>query len=118
MEEISKINELMNNNNAPKSYKGKDGKSYPSKTSAEVSREWGINLGENLTIKGRILPQPKLLYGKNQVVSPNNGNFRSGSTFNGVTLNSNNFVYVYDKRDNSDIRNSLKGLLEKGKSKG
>ena len=118
MEEISKINELMNNNNAPKSYKGKDGKSYPSKTSAEVSREWGINLGENLTIKGRILPQPKLLYGKNQVVSPNNGNFRSGSTFNGVTLNSNNFVYVYDKRDNSDIRNSLKGLLDKGRSKG
>ena len=118
MEEISKINELMNNNNAPKSYKGKDGKSYPSKTSAEVSREWGINLGENLTIKGRILPQPKLLYGKNQIVSPNNGNFRSGSTFNGVTLNSNNFVYVYDKRDNSDIRNSLKGLLDKGRSKG
>ena len=45
-----------------------------------------------------------------EVVSPNNGNFRSGSTFNGVTLNSNNFVYVYDKRDNSDIRNSLKGF--------
>jgi aubergine-like protein len=118
MEEISKINELMNNNNAPKSYKGKDGKSYPSKTSAEVSKEWGINLGENLTIKGRILPQPKLLYGKNQIVTPNNGNFRSGPTFNGVTLNSNNFVYVYDKRDNSDIRNSLKGLLDKGRSKG
>jgi aubergine-like protein len=118
MEEISKINELMNNSNAPKSYKGKDGKSYPSKTSAEVSKEWGINLGENLTIKGRILPQPKLLYGKNQIVTPNNGNFRSGPTYNGVTLNSNNFVYVYDKRDNSDIRNSLKGLLEKGRSKG
>ena len=118
MEEISKISELMNNNNAPKSYKGKDGQSHPSKTSAEVSREWGINLGENLSIKGRILPQPKLLYGKNQVITPNNGNFRSGSTFNGVSINKNNFVYIYDKKDNSDIRNSLKGLLDKGRSKG
>ena len=108
----------MNNNNAPKSYKGKDGHSYPSKTSAEVSREWGINLGENLSIKGRILPQPKLLYGKNQIITPNNGNFRSGTTFNGASLNKNNFIYIYDKRDISDIRNSLKGLLDKGKNKG
>ena len=118
MEEIKQINELMNNNNAPKSYKGKDGHSYPSKSSSEVAKEWGINLGENLSIKGRILPQPKLCYGKNQIISPNNGNFRSGSTLNGATLNRRNLVYIYDKRDNSDIRNSLKGLLEKGRSKG
>ncbi len=118
MEEINKINELMNNNNSPKSYKGKDGQSYPCKTAAEVAKEWGINLGENLTIKGRILPQPKLIYGKNQIITPNNGNFRSGLTYNGVTLNSKNFIYVYDRRDNSDIRSSLNGLLEKGKSKG
>ena len=118
MEEINKINELMNNNNSSKSYKGKDGQSYPCKTAAEVAKEWGINLGENLTIKGRILPQPKLIYGKNQTITPNNGNFRSGPTYNGVTLNSKNFIYVYDRRDNSDIRSSLNGLLEKGKSKG
>ena len=118
MEEINKINELMNNNTAPKSYKGKDGNSYPSKTSAQISKEWGINLGENLSIKGRILPQPKLLYGKHQIVTPNNGNFRSGVTFNGAALNKQNCIYVYDKRDNSDIRNSLKGLLDKGRNKG
>ena len=118
MEEISRINELMNNENAPRSYKAKDGTSHPCKTSSQVSKEWGINLGENLTIQGRILPQPKLCYGKNQIVTPNNGNFRSGSAFNGVTLNTNNFVYVYDKRDNSNIRKSLGGLFEKGKSKG
>ena len=56
MEEINKINELMNNNSHPRNYKGKDGKTYPSKTSSQVSKEWGINLGENLTIQGRILP--------------------------------------------------------------
>ena len=54
----------MNNNNTPKSNKGKDGQSHPSKTSEEVSREWWINLGENLTIKGRILPQQKIFYEK------------------------------------------------------
>ena len=107
----------MNNNNAPKSYKGKDSNSYPSKTSSHNSKEWGINLGENLSIKGRILPQPKLLYDKHQIVTPNNWNFRSGPTFNGGALNKYNCVYVYDKKDNSDIRNSLRGLLDKGRSK-
>ena len=118
MEEINKINELMNNKSSPKSYKGKDGQMHSSKTSAEVSQEWGIKLGENLSIKGRILPQPHLQYGKNQIVNPNNGNFRSGSTLNGANINNNNFVFIYDKRDNSDIRNSLKGLFDKGRLKG
>ena len=118
MEEISRIKELMNNDNAPRSYKARDGTSHPCKTSSQVSKEWGINLGENLTIQGRILPQPKLCYGKNQIVTPNNGNFRSGCSYNGVSLNTNNFVYIYDKRDNSNIRKALGGLFEKGRSKG
>lgn len=56
MEEINKINELMNNNNAPKSYKEKDRNSYPNKTSSHNSKEWGINLGENLSIKVEFYP--------------------------------------------------------------
>ena len=31
------------------------------------SEEWGISLGNNLEIKGRILPQPKLLYGREKI---------------------------------------------------
>ena len=117
IEEIGKIRDMMNNNES-KYYKGKDGNKYSSKSSNQISKEWGINLGENLTIQGRLLPQPKLKYGKGNIVKPNNGNFRSGNTCRGSTINQNNFAYVYDKRDKSDIRHSLKGLFDKGKMKG
>ena len=117
VEEIGKIRNMMNSNEA-KNYKGKDGNLYTSKSSNEISQEWGINLGENLSIKGRILPQPKLIYGKKNIIHPNNGNFRSGNSYYGSTLSLSNFVYVYDKRDKSDIRASLKGLLGKGNQKG
>ena len=117
IEEIGKIRDMMNNNES-KYYKGKDGNKYSSKSSNQISKEWGITLGENLTIQGRLLPQPKLKYGKGNIVKPNNGNFRSGNTCRGSTINQNNFAYVYDKRDKSDIRHSLKGLFDKGKMKG
>ena len=122
MAEINKIHELVENSTEPKNFRGKDGNSYQGKTPAEVAQSWGINLGNNLEITGRILPQPKLIYsGKNgskNIVNANNGLFRSGNTYDGVNLNINNFIYVYDRKDNSDIRNSLKGLLEKGRMKG
>ena len=117
IEEIGKIRNMIFSNEG-KGYKGKDGNSYTSKSSNQISKEWGINLGENLTIKGRILPQPKLKYAKNNIVNPKNGNFRSGNTVSGAQISQSNFAYVYDKRDKSDIRNSLKGLLAKGKMKG
>ena len=117
IEEIGKIRDMMNNNES-KYYKGKDGNKYTSKSSNQISKEWGINLGENLTIQGRLLPQPKLKYAKGNIVKPNNGNFRSGNTCKGSTINQNNFAYVYDKRDKSDIRHSLKLLFDKGKMKG
>jgi len=44
-------------------------------------------MGENLTVSGRLLPQPKLLYAKKNVVVPKNGNFRSGNTFSGSDIN-------------------------------
>ena len=116
-EEIGKIRDMIFSNEG-KGYKGKDGNSYTSKSSNQISKEWGINLGENLSIKGRILPIPKLKYAKNNIVKPNNGNFRSGNTANGAQISRNNFAYVYDKRDKSDIRSSLKGLFAKGRMKG
>ena len=117
IEEIGKIRDMIFSNDA-KSYRGKDGNIYNSKSSNEISKEWGINLGENLNIQGRLLPQPKLKYAKNNIIKPNNGNFRSGNTVNGAEICQDNFAYVYDKRDKSDIRASLKGLLSKGKMKG
>ena len=118
MAEIAKIHEMVENSTEPKNFRGRDGNSYQGKTPYEVAQSWGINLGSNLEIQGRILPQPKLQYGKKNIIRPNNGLFRSGVTFQGVNLNQNNFIYIYDKKDNADIRNSLKGLLDKGRMKG
>jgi len=118
MQEINEIHQMVENSTEPKNFRGRDGNSYQGKTPAEVAASWGINLGSNLDIQGRILPQPKLTYGQRNIVRPNNGIFRSGSTYQGANLNQQNFIYVYDRKDNSDIRNSLKGLLDKGRMKG
>ena len=117
IEEIGKIRKLMENTEG-KNYKGKDGNVYKSKSANEISKEWGITLGDNLVIKGRILPQPKLKYAKNSIVVPRNGNFRSGNIYNGAQIHPNNFAYVYDIRDNLNVRNSLNSLFDKGRMKG
>ena len=117
IEEVGKIRNLMINTEG-KNYKGKDGNIYTSKSANEISREWGITLGDNLVIKGRILPQPKLKFGKNNIVTPNNGNFRSGNIYNGMNISQNNFAYVYDIKDKLDVRRSLNSLFDKGRMKG
>ena len=117
IEEIGKIRKLMENTEG-KNYKGKDGNVYKSKSANEFSKEWGITLGDNLVIKGRVLPQPKLKYAKNSIVVPRNGNFRSGNICNGAQIHPNNFAYVYDVRDNLNVRNSLNSLFDKGRMKG
>jgi aubergine-like protein len=117
IEEIGKIRELMTNTEG-KSYKGRDGNMYKSKSANEISKEWAISLGDNLTVKGRILPAPKLKFGKNGIVSPNNGTFRSGNIYNGANISINNFAYIYDQRDTLNVRNSLNSLFDKGRMKG
>ena len=117
IEEIGKIRQLMTNTEG-RSYKGKDGNMYKGKSANEISQEWGINLGDNLIIKGRILPPPKLKYGKNGIVTPNNGNYRSGNIYKGVQICQNNFAYIYDTRETLNVRNALNSLFDKGRMKG
>ena len=61
MNEIFKINELISSTSC-KTYKTRDGKTLPSKSPYEVSKEWGISLGDNLSIQGRLLNPPTLLH--------------------------------------------------------
>ena len=117
IEEIGKLRGLFEGTEGKK-YRGKDGNTYTSKSAKEIAQEWGINLGQNLVIKGRILPQPKLIYAKNSSVLPKNGNFRSGNIYNPARINQNNFAFVYDVRDNLNVRNSLNSLFDKGRMKG
>lgn len=116
MNEIFKINELISSTSC-KTYKTKDGKTLPSKSPYEVSKEWGISLGDNLSIQGRLLNPPTLLYGRSQKIIPTNGRFKSGVILKGATLNRDNFIYIYDKRETSNIRNFLKILISKAKKK-
>ena len=116
MEEINSIHQLIKST-SNKTYKNRDGTIVQCKSPLEVSEEWGISLGNNLEIKGRILPQPKLLYGRDKKVFPNNGRFKSEVTLKGVTLNKNNFIYIYDQTDNSDIKLFLRNLMDKARNK-
>ena len=85
IEEIGKIGNIIFSNEG-KRYKGKDGNSYTVKSSLQIFKEWSISLGENLSIKRRILPQPKLKYAKNNITKPINANFKSGNTVNGAQI--------------------------------
>ena len=116
MREINAINELMMSTTG-KTYKTRDGKILPSKTPLEVSKEWGISLGDNLRIKGRVFSQPRLIF-KNQNITPRNGKFMSGQALDPVKFNVNNFVYIYDSRDKSDIKSCLKLFVDKARNKG
>ncbi len=113
---INSINELINSNSS-KTYKTRDGKYLPCKTPSQVAKEWGISLGDNLEIKGRVLSQPHLIYGRKENIIPKNGKFMSGHSYAPVSFNINNFVYIYDTRDKSDIKNCLRLFIEKAKSK-
>ena len=116
MNEINKIENLMNNTNG-REYK-KDGKLVRNKSSKELAKEWGINLGENLTVNGRILNQPKLIFNKHKEVNPRNGIFRTDVTYDGVTINRDNLMYLYSRKDRADFRSLLNNLFSKASSKG
>lgn len=116
MKEINGIHHLINSDN-PKIYKSKDGQIIKNKSSKEISQEWGINLGNNLEVEGRILNQP-ILHFSDKDVTPRNGTFRTEKTKDPQVIDKDNFVYIYDRRDRSDIRGLVRSLLDKGRMKG
>ena len=88
MNEINKIHYLMNSD-IPRLYK-KNGEIINSKSSKQLAEEWGINLGENLNLEGRILNQPKLIFDNKKEVIPRNGLFRSEAAYDGVSITRDN----------------------------
>ena len=115
MNEINKIHNLMNCD-IPKQFK-KNGELIPSKSSKQLADEWGINLGENLTLEGRILNQPTLIFNGKTEVIPKNGLFRTQQAYDGVTLTGENFMYIYNRKDRTDCRALMRGLFQKAQIK-
>ena len=98
MNEINKIHELMNITTAKK-FKKPNGEIITSKSSKELADAWGINLGDNLSLQGRILRQPILVFDRNKEVIPKNGIFRTEAAYDGVTITRDNFMYIYNRKD-------------------
>lgn len=113
--EINKIRDIYNSENS-KEFK-QNGSNIKSKSSKEISEEWGINIGENLKLFGRTIPQPVLNYA-NKKINTNNGIFRSENILDAVNINKNNFIYIYDNKDKVDFKYLLNGLFNKARQKG
>ena len=106
----------MNNDN-PKTYK-KNGKLQRNKSSKEMAKDWGIHIGDNLTLERRILNQPKLIFNKHKEVNPRNRLFRKDVKYDGVTINKNEIMYIYSKNDKTDFRLIINNLFSKANMKG
>ena len=115
MNEINKIHDLMNDD-TPKQFK-KNGELISTKSSKQLADEWGINLGENLSLEGRVLNQPKLIFNNKKLVTPRNGLFRTEATYDGVTITRDNFMYIYNRKDRADFRTIINNLFSKAKIK-
>ena len=114
---INSINSLINST-VNKKYKNKEGKEITLKSAKEVIDLYGINIGKNLTIKGRILPQPHLIFNQGQkFVIPNNGNFRSENPNKVITFTNENLFYVYDIKEKNDCTNLFRNLMVKCRGK-
>ena len=114
MNEINKIHDLMNND-TPKQFK-KNGELISTKSSKQLADEWGINLGENLSLEGRVLNQPKLIF-NNKPVIPKNGLFRTEEAYDGVSFTRDNFMYIYNRKDRADFRSIINNLFSKARMK-
>ena len=114
---IQGINELLNSS-VNKTYKNKEGKEITIKSAKEIKDLYGINIGENLTLKGRIIPQPHLIFNNGQkFVIPNNGNFRSENPNKVIELSNENLFYVYDIKERNDCFNLFGNLMVKCRNK-
>ena len=117
MREINKIHDLMNSDQ-PREYKKRNGEIIKNKSSRQLAEEWGIKLGDNLTLQGRELSQPKLIFNKNATVVPRNGLFRTQGLLRGVEIKKETLMCIYDRRDRVDVKGLLGGLFSKASQKG
>ena len=114
---INSINKLINSS-VCKKYKNREGKEITLKSAKEVIDLYGINIGKNLTLKGRILSQPHLIFNHGQkFIIPNNGNFRSDNPNKVMTFTNENLFYVYDMKERNDCVALFKNIMVKCRGK-
>ena len=115
---IKSINDLINSD-VKKVYKNKKGDQKELKSAKEIKDIYGIRFGNNLTIQGRLIPQPNLLFnGGNKVVTPKNGLFRSECPNRTIRLTNNNLFFLYEEREKADCQNVFMNIMQKCRTKG
>ena len=114
---IRGINNLLNST-TNKIYTNKQGKEVKLRSAKEMQDLYGINIGDNLTIKARIMPQPHLMFNHGEkFVVPNNGIFRAENPNVVMKFTSDNLFYVYDQREKGDAFKLFNSLMLKCKQK-
>ena len=79
---------------------------------------YGINIGDNLKVKARIMPQPHLIFNHGEkFVIPNNGIFRADNPNVVIKFTNENLFYVYDKKERDDCISLFNNLMMKCKGK-
>ena len=116
MEAINGINNLINSDNRKK-IKKKNGQEIILKSSKQLIEEWGINIGNNLTFTGRVIPQPQIYFSNNKIF-PKNGLFRADKPIVSQTITNENIFFVYDKNEkNSNHRSLFTEIMKKCQNK-
>lgn len=114
---IQGFNNLLNST-INKTYKNREGKEITIKSAKEIKDLYGINIGNNLTINGRLIPQPHLIFNKGQKsVIPNNGNFRSENPNKVIMFTNENLFYVYDIKEKNDCLSLFRNIMVKCRTK-
>ena len=116
MSAINVIKDFVNSN--PYKIIKRNGKQIEEKNPYDLTKEWGINLGNNLTFAGRIMQQPQLFFNKDFLVKPENGCFRAGNPCKMGIITNDNIFFVYDKNENYDHKKIFNDLMLKFRSKG
>ena len=114
---IGSINDLINST-INKKYKNKKGEEISLKSAKEVKELYGIKMGNNLTIKGRIIPQPKLIFNRGEkFIQPNKGLFRSENPNKVIMFTNENLFYAYDEKERDQAIQVFNSLLMKCRNK-
>ena len=79
---------------------------------------YGINIGNNLIVKARVMPQPHIMFNHSEkFVIPNNGIFRAENPNFVMKFSCENLFYVYDSRERDDAYKVFNSLMMKCKQK-
>lgn len=114
---IRSINDLINST-VNKKYKNKQGELITLKSAKEIKDLYGINIGDNLKVKARIIQQPKLVFNQGEkYVQPNKGVFRSENPNKVVTFTNDNLFYIYDEKEKAQSTQLFNTLMMKCRAK-